>query len=304
MLFFVLSGYLMGYLYLGQSPTRANIAGYAAARVGRVVPLFLAVVGASALISTVAGSAFRYYLPLSDPTTIGQALLFMRAPYELWTIPVEVQFYVVFALMWALVPRLGRAVLWYGAGALGTLAVLHLVLLHGNVAVLPKYSLMFMLGVLTAAYLPGIKRSLASRTPAFAGVLVLALVAFNLPILRENAGLSLTPGDYFMSTWYDPLTIALVYALFLCCVLNLRSLSFLDSQAFVFLGTISYGLYLLHRPLREAAGALLGTSPLALTAGFAASVALAWLSFRHFEQPVARVIRARARRRFPRHAIA
>ncbi len=44
MLFFVLSGFLLGYLYLERSPSRKQLIRYSAARIGRVVPLYLAVV--------------------------------------------------------------------------------------------------------------------------------------------------------------------------------------------------------------------------------------------------------------------
>ncbi len=291
MIFFTLSGFLMAYLYLCRAPDRANIIAYASARVGRVVPLYVAVVIASLAITTLLYGEFHYAFGLDDPMPLAQTLLFIRAPYELWTIPVEVQFYVVFAVMWLLYPRFGRRAIAVIAAAVLVPAVAYYALFHSNPAILPMYGYPFFLGVATAVFLPKLKRILVGRLPSVLGLILLAAVLVNLPVLRERLGLSLAPGKLFASTWLDPVTLILVYALFLACVLNLRSLGFLDSRTFVFLGTISYGLYLVHRPILEIVTKVIGATPLALFVGVGAAVALAWLSHRFFEAPTMRAIR-------------
>src|SRR3546814_2038573 len=108
MIFYGLSGFLMAHLYLPKPPTASNIGSYARARFGRVVPLYVALVVASVLISNVFYKDFRYALPIDDPAQILRSVLFIEAPWELWTIPVEMQFYLAFVIAWRLYPRLGK----------------------------------------------------------------------------------------------------------------------------------------------------------------------------------------------------
>jgi len=69
----------------------------------------------------------------------------------------------------------------------------------------------------------------------------------------------------------------------------------LASRPMVFLGVISYGIYLLHRPVIGTIHALAGRSSLLLdgwgaviltTAGVCATICISWLSFRFFEGPL------------------
>ena len=53
MLFFILSGFLMSYLYMERDFSRREIQKYAVARVARVVPLFLVVVLSSYLLQKI-----------------------------------------------------------------------------------------------------------------------------------------------------------------------------------------------------------------------------------------------------------
>src|SRR3546814_5994703 len=60
MLFFVLSGFLMGHLYLGQKPDVAALLRYGMARAGRILPLYLAVSLLSFFLFSYADPAFIY----------------------------------------------------------------------------------------------------------------------------------------------------------------------------------------------------------------------------------------------------
>lgn len=93
LLFFMLSGYLMARIYGPQIPTPQAIRGFLMARVARILPIYWTVLGLSALAGWM-GLAVHYQV--SDPGTLAQAALMIWAPQELWSIPVEVQFYAVF----------------------------------------------------------------------------------------------------------------------------------------------------------------------------------------------------------------
>ncbi|MGY4859441.1 acyltransferase family protein [Cryobacterium sp. AP23] len=299
MIFFVLSGFLMAHLYIRREPSAENLAAYARARIGRVVPLYLVLVIISVVISNFVWDDFRYALPLSDPALIMRSLLFIEAPWELWTIPVEVQFYLVFVLTWVLFRKLGAWSVVLIAVAVSIPAVIYLGLLDTKPSILPTYGFAFFIGALTAVHLPRIKRALTGRVPAVGGIVFLALLFVNTPGFREQLGLSISPGAGYMSTWLDPITWLIVYGLFLSCLLVLPSLRFLDSKPFTVLGDISYGLYLLHFPILELAAHFLGVNVLSFLAATLASAGLAWLSYRFFEVPTMRLIRGHSKRLSP-----
>lgn len=293
MLFFVLSGFLMAHLYVGREFTKESVVSYSLARIGRVVPLYLLVLFASVLITNLIYPNFRYAISTADVDQLLQALLFLHAPYELWTIPVEVQFYVFFPLVWFLAKR--------GAGAKTLVLVTGLAMLPGvltiaitrtNYNIFPMYAQAFMLGALTSIFLPSITRHVIAKIPAWAGYLLLALVCLNLPMLRMEHGLALAKGQFWTSTWLDPITWILVYGLFLACLGNIPSVQILRNRFFEFFGDISYGFYLLHYPVLMAVAEFLGTGWLAFAVATVASVVLSALSLRYFERPMMSRIRA------------
>lgn len=292
MIFFVLSGFLMGHLYLPREISRQAIGTYLRARIGRVVPLYVAVIAISVVLTTWVDSDFRYAIDVSSIDTLAPALLFVSAPYELWTIPVEMQFYLAFIPAWWLFRKYGVLGVLVVAAAISVPAAFYFVFLHEKYSILPTYGFAFFIGTTIAAVLPRLKTALEGRVPAATGALVFGAVFINSPGLREALGLSLAPGQYYIAVWLDPITWALVCGLFVCCLLNQRSLHFLDGRAFKFLGDISYGLYLLHYPILELFSRHFGESPLSLIAGVTTTVGIAWLSHRYFEIPVMRKIRS------------
>jgi peptidoglycan/LPS O-acetylase OafA/YrhL len=236
---------------------------------------------------------FRYSLPLDNAGQILQAILFVQAPWELWTIPVEVQFYAAFVLAWLLYPKMGRAAPIVVGTVVSFPAAIYLGLYQEKPSILPTYAFAFFLGAITGVYLPQLKRFLNGRMPGFLGALFLLLLFVNLPALRDEMGLSISPGSVYISTWLDPATWFVVYGLFVCCLMASPSLAILDSRPFIFLGEISYGLYLLHYPVLEITARFVGTSLLGLIVGVVGSTGLAWLSYRYFELPAMRCVRGR-----------
>ena len=98
--------------------------GYGVARVARILPLFVAVV----LLSWVAQqsgwpwlTATAYDIP--DIKSLASHLLTLYGVQVLWTIPAELHFYVIFALLWWLRPRLGWAIPAFSVVVLGVFAL-------------------------------------------------------------------------------------------------------------------------------------------------------------------------------------
>jgi peptidoglycan/LPS O-acetylase OafA/YrhL len=101
MIFFVLSGYLIGALYLDQPFTLANVWDYAARRAGRVLPAFYAVLTLVLVLhglSAATGWNLHVYPITWEQSVSHYALLWGVGVF--WTIPVEMHFYVVFVAAW------------------------------------------------------------------------------------------------------------------------------------------------------------------------------------------------------------
>lgn len=285
MIFFILSGFLMGYLYLDKDTTGRNIRQYIIARVGRVVPLYLFLICISALISLTVYPEFHYHI--TDPQIILRALLFIDAPFEFWTIPVEVQFYFVFIIFWGLYAR-GTGALALGLFAIMTIIPSAIVVLKlGFVpAVFSTYSLAFFAGILTALNYTRISQS-RWCVKAAAGCAVPCLIALllNLPAVRLDAGWVLAE-NFFLRTWADPLNWLIVYGVFFCAMLNVRQFNFLNTRPVVFLGKISFGFYLLHYPILKLVYTMGCPQSLQFLICLVLTSVLAWLSYTYFEKPM------------------
>ena len=294
MLFFLLSAFLMSVLYLHREPTPPALRGYAVARVARVVPLFVAVVLASYLLGKagVAWIAASVY-DIPDLKALASHLLTLYGVQVLWTVPAELQFYVIFGLLWWLRPRLPLALPVFVAVVLGLFASGHwplgpkqpvmgfpidLPLLRG----LPYFATGLALGALYRAWQP------PARLRHHAWVMALGLVLLLYPaILQRLTGLT-----YVM--WFNPLVLAVMALAFACVVFLVPAGNpVLENRVGDYLGKISYSLYLLHFPILLAMawfGLARGAGGLLLF--LALTIAAASLSYRFLEAPMRRRIRA------------
>ncbi|MCC8495808.1 acyltransferase [Xanthomonas hortorum pv. gardneri] len=97
MVFFTLSGFLMAFLY-GDKPFNYSAAiRYGVARFSRIAPAYLTVVLISYLIYNLVDSNFIYAITHQN---LARHLAFSGNVSALWSIPPEVQFYIVFLGLW------------------------------------------------------------------------------------------------------------------------------------------------------------------------------------------------------------
>ena len=294
-LFFVLSGFL-----LYRAWVRAALAGrpapttstYAVRRLGRIVPAYwLAIIGSALLLYPLAGSPGvrlppAHLLPLYfvfAQNFNAQTLLKLDPP--MWTLAVEATFYLVLPLLGWLAIRAGSA--------RGRQLVIPALLLVAGVA------FNYVLAQHAAAPLRWSKSLLAMLPYFAAGMLAAVLIEARIPSARAarlllTAGVLLVAVDLFIQL--EPFAIvrvirdlpaALGFAV-IVALAGARPPAALEWRPLVWVGAVSYGLYLWHVPvlLVLRANGLLPLSPLGATlVGLPISLLLGWASLRLVERP-------------------
>ncbi|MFT7176818.1 MAG: peptidoglycan/LPS O-acetylase OafA/YrhL, partial [Halioglobus sp.] len=223
-----------------------------------------------------------------------RALLFIDAPYEFWTIPVEVQFYAVFIVFWILYQRNVSPILLITFMALTAIPGILLYSKLGYVpALFSSYSVPFFVGIGTAIMYPRIAGSVfLNKFATYAAAPSIIALFLNLPAVRLEHEWILN-SHFFVRTWADPLNWVIVYCVFFCAMLNASALHFLNTRAFVVLGEISFGFYLIHYPVLKIIKSIGILVPLQFVTSFVLISLLAWLSYKYFEQPVNKRIRGK-----------
>ena len=298
MLFFLLSAFLMSVLYIDRAPTAHAMRGYGLARFGRVVPLYVAVVVVSYALGKIGVPWIAesvYDIP--DVKSLASHLAFLYGVQVLWTIPAEIHFYVIFAVLWWLRPRLPWAIPLFSLVVLGIFASGHwplgpkepvmgfpvdLPLLRG----LPYFVAGMAIGMLYLRWQP------PARWRHHGFVAALGLVLLLYPAILER----LTGWTYVM--WFNPMVLVVMSLAFFCLVFLVPDGNpLLEHRVGDYLGNISYSLYLLHFPIllaMETFGLAKGTGGLLLF--LCITILASTLTYRFFEFPMRTRIREHAQR--------
>ncbi len=298
-LFFVLSAYLIATLLLREKDQTGAIAlrQFYLRRILRIWPLYLlALLGGAAwsLSQGRLGTDRTWYL----------AALFMAAnlvPWtdtivqHLWSISVEEQFYLILPAAMRKLNRRGLLLFALAMLAAANVTLIRFGLLHADTDqriwsnTFVQFE-MFAAGILLALYHHGrvdtpeavtmsaVKRLLAAAFLPCAWLA--AVVVFRIKGIWQPA---LGP----VSLCFGYALVALSCALLIAAMLGLSHWP----RWMVFLGKISYGLYVFHRPVIYLLAAEAGFIPAILRKllALALTVLLAWLSYRFFETPFLRL---------------
>ncbi|XOV78465.1 MAG: acyltransferase family protein [Aestuariibacter sp.] len=288
MLFFLLSGFLMSYLYFDRECDARNIKQYILARFGRIVPLYLLVVFGSYFL-TVSGLGGLY--EISDVNALIAHLLFVYGESVLWTISPEVQFYALFILFWALVgKRVGYVYLVIFA-VLILLWFSNFPRISGEFLGIP-YNLFqvfrslpyFFVGVLFGMHYKSF--TVPSYLNKHWFILALALIPLMYPELSPITS------DAKNRMWLSYEVLLVMASIFFCLVFLVpNSNIMLANPVGDFIGKISYSLYLLHMPIIAQVNRLELAVELKLLLALSISFVVAYLSYRFFERPTAKFIR-------------
>jgi peptidoglycan/LPS O-acetylase OafA/YrhL len=253
MAFFALSGYLVCGLHLDRPFTTASVQDYLKRRAARVLPMFYVIVTVALglhAIQSQTGLLVSIY-PMSLEQAMWHYAILSGVSGVLWTIPVEIHFYLLFIALWWLRGWIGNV--WLGAICI-SMMVLYWALpvqVPSQPRVFPYYLVYFFAGMLVERMLP--MHRLPALSLAWSWILAPAAV---LPFLiYPNIRLALFHPSGWLSRaeyqqmWHDPLYVIAVSALLTAALLSQPIKALLSSRIMVYLGTISYSMYLLHQPV-------------------------------------------------------
>jgi peptidoglycan/LPS O-acetylase OafA/YrhL len=243
MLFFTLSGFLMGLLYLGQPATTQNVAAYVVARFSRIAPPYLIVVILSIVVYTQVDHNFPYAIGAHNAL---RHLMFSGNVSVFWSIPPEVQFYAFFIALWWAVQR---ATSGRGAGALIVVLALSAVAICARENVPGTFVgsklHYFLMGSLLGWLHPRMRSVALSRTTL---TLLQAALLVGL-VLFMSGVIGLRPKAY----WVD-VSPVLICGLAIFAFSHDRTAieGVMAARPFQWLGDWSFSVYLLHVPVMYA----------------------------------------------------
>lgn len=305
-LFLILSGFLVTTLFLKERAEFGNFSlrNFFLRRVLRIWPLYyLALfVGFFAVpfivgqlsnayyLSQLKGEFWWYFLFLGNWYTIFNDYSVFRNISLLWTISLEQQFYFIWPLI-LLTAKSFKALLVYCVVLIVGAVLLRWILFQFDIQHPDIYVNTFtrmdtlVFGSLLAAinfYKPGVKEYV--RPFLKLPILVFVLLIFFL-FLFETGSIK----TYLVrhSVWgYTVLGLFMGY--FIVASLNTKSLAarFLSQKNLVWLGKISYGLYVWHILAIDSTRFLIGKTPLAFlepVVALALAIFISWISYKFFE---------------------
>ncbi|MHC2361393.1 acyltransferase family protein [Rhizobium leguminosarum] len=102
-LFFALSGFLMAHLYGSRPVTRENVLDFLVSRFARIYPVYLAAVVFVAMLSIMQNLDFVQ--PIVGVTDFVRHVFLLGSSGVFWSIPPEIQFYLLFPVLWLCLAR-------------------------------------------------------------------------------------------------------------------------------------------------------------------------------------------------------
>ncbi len=257
-LFFILSGFLMGHLYLPQEFTATNLIKYGAARSSRIVPIYYLTIIFLVSMSFLIGKDFVYFMNIHD---FIRHMAFFGNKYVYWSIGPEVQFYVVFIGIWYLYRTLTtNMVAVFPIAILAVAMIIFLQPFFPGTLVFSKFSI-FAAGVIMAgivAHLPSasglsqVKSIWIAQITAISILIALTFTPFwREPILNPYA----IPKDISFNAIYGDFRWIILMAIMLLILAIETPVSriIFASRVARLSGTYSFSIYLLHVPVMTGA---------------------------------------------------
>jgi peptidoglycan/LPS O-acetylase OafA/YrhL len=248
MLFFVLSGYLMGFLYLDRPFNSGEVWSYGVHRGARVLPLFYAVVILALLfreIGRLTGLPMEFYSTMRHSILL---LTLIEGSDVFWTIPVELHFYALFVGIWVAYSRVSRATT---AAIICLGAALFLLTCYSPFnETLIVGAPFFFCGLLISRWTAIRRHQMVLLSAVSLASFPLALLMYPLVTVTvfRHIGYSVVPlSDEQL--WHNPVCLAAASGCLVATLYSPTVSSILSTRPVIYLGKVSFGLYLLHMPV-------------------------------------------------------
>lgn len=240
LLFFALSGFLMTHLYIRNEPTKYAIISYIRARIARIYPLFASVCLASTAIFYM-GYSFPYPMNINQ---LAMHLAGMGSIRTIWTISSEFQFYILFIFFWIAYSKLSKKHdFFYIFGLIAIIAFLWVAGFPGGRIAITGYLQVFIIGMIAALLLPYMRSTMWVSLSKIALPTLLSVYISAYFFVPKTVG-----GRYVYHS--IPLVIAMGGVVLAAVIAEKTKLGeFLSNKLFLWLGEVSFGIYLLHRPV-------------------------------------------------------
>ncbi|MDE8758616.1 MULTISPECIES: acyltransferase family protein [Rhizobium] len=279
-LFFALSGFLMAHLYGSRPVTRENVLDFLVSRFARIYPVYLVAVLLVAILSSI--QDLDFVQPITGGTDFVRHVLLLGSSGVFWSIPPEIQFYLLFPILWLCLSRPNR---YRGliAGFAAVVVVDGLLALPGPGILLVSKLPYFLFGALAGALHAFSDRW---RPSALTGILTLLLlgVFFTYRHVLPN-----------FSPEFWGLQSAAAAAVIVALVARQPPIAahVLAAAPVRFFGAISFSLYLFHVPIMFLVHRTLGSlvpEPALIAAALAVAAAGAWFLHETIEVPSRRIL--------------
>lgn len=286
-IFFVLSGFLMGFLYLEKPFSSQAALRYGISRFSRIAPAYLTIILISYFICNVVDPSFVYEI---NNHNFLRHLLFSGNVSVFWTIPPEVQFYIFFIFIWYALNA------YYANGRLLAVVVILVVCFMMIIGrnyfpgtLLASKLHFFLFGCVAGA----IRQKLKSIPISGYRLSVIQLTVFSLTILL---------GVYLVATYdykypYEIIYYAVVTAvmIFLMSYQTLIANNIFANKPLSLIGKCSFSLYLTHEIVIQLAERALKSALLtqlyAAMIAIIGSIVLSWLMYEIVERPTQSLIK-------------
>ena len=289
MIFFILSGFLMSYLYLDLRCNSKNLKKYFVARFARVVPLFLIILIYSYMLQS--NGIRGYSFTITDSHLLVSHLLLLSGISALWTIPAEIHFYLIFALLWLFSNKIKGYIYFIMMGIFIISFFMRFHVFTGEINGIPyEVKLLqtlpfFFMGVALGRLYKVWKVPKYLRSNWFLLTLII------IPLLYPKIFILLT--GYKYRFWLDSEILILVSFVFFCIVFLVPDKNpLLANKVGDFFGKISYSLYLWHLPiLMQARRYFRDQHEIQLLVFILVTILVSYASYRIIEMPSNRMFK-------------
>lgn len=293
-IFFVLSGFLMGFLYLEKPFSNRSLIRYGISRFSRIAPAYLTIILISYFIFNVVDPSFVYAI---NNHNVLRHLLFSGNVSVFWSIPPEVQFYFFFAFVWYALHSFYMQAKLLPIMILGVVCIAMILLRNHFPGTLLASKLHFFLFGCIAGVL---RQKIKSLPLTSLGLTLIQLLFFSVTI---SIGVFLV-ATYGYKYPYEIVYYALITAvmIFLLSYPTQTANRLFANTLLSFIGKWSFSLYLTHEIVIQAAeGAMVNgvlSQYLAALVALIGSIVLSWLMYEVVERPTQSLIKQKLSDRF------